>query len=606
MSVIQSRAAKPLMAWQGCLTALFLSVPLFQSRISSWLASRHLDPVLQASAHDAILRFVLFLCLGSLAYVIWAIRFERQTANETQGRVLTLCLMALGLGFAYIVLTRFLQFPISRDDAYIDYRHVQNLVEWHSLDYNPGLPVMGFTSHFHYLLLSFLSFVTGMRDLSVLSQCVNAVTQLIAYVFLFVILTRITGKPVCGLIGALVYALLPYDLKDSFGGKETIIVQFLILLSIWAVYRESYRTCAWAGCLLFLTRPEGVFYLAVCLVWTLWKRGINAWRFWVIPGATVAVWYCVLIAHFGTVLPHGGLAKKLIYYGYPSAFNQIITFFSSWIGLQPGMFNLLVIAAGWLVVVRKSAAFVVYSIAISLIAMFFMVSRVPLMFSWYLSWFSLLAIFFFAIVCDGCGEMWAQRRWRPYVVLAASVVLLLISTSVVSAYGSVRESVLPIFSWTRGDTRLLLYQKAAEYINARGFTGTVAVSEPGAFGYIYKGTVLDLGGLVSAEMVNFLPIPPRERWSGFNTAIPTKAIRTLQPEYVVFFDAFAHDSLLVDDWFKQNYVERENWPFKDWTVTCLLIYQKRSPADSIAARLSEVPRQSEARAVQPLSDDRVR
>jgi hypothetical protein len=235
-----------------------------------------------------------------------------------------------------------------------------------------------------------------------------------------------------------------------------------------------------------------------------------------------------------------------------------------------------------------------------------MVSRVPLMFSWYLSWFSLLAVFFFALVYDGCTELWTQRRWRPYVVLAASMILVLLSNSVVSVYGSVRESVLPIFSWTRGDTRLLLYQKAAAYLNAKGFTGTVAVSEPGAFGYIYKGTVLDLGGLVSAEMVNFLPIPPKERWSGFNTAIPTKAIRTLQPEYVVFFDAFAHDSLLVDDWFKQNYVERENWPFKDWTVTCLLIYQKRPQAESITARLSELHPQPAAPAIQPLSGDRVR
>lgn len=606
MSFTQSRAARPLIAWQACLTALFLSVPLFQSRINAWIGSRNLDPILQASTHDAILRFVVFLCLGSAAFAIWAIWFAKRPSQGMQDRKLTLCLMALGFGFAYVVLTRFLQFPISRDDAYIDYRHVQNLVVLHSLDYNPGLPVMGFTSHLHYLLLSFLSFVTGVRDLSVLSQCVNAVTQLITYVFLFVTLSRITGKPVCGLIGAFVYALLPYDLKDSFGGKETIIVQFLILLSIWAIYRESYRTCAWAGSLLFLTRPEGIFYLVVCLIWTAWKKGVGAWKFWVIPGAVVTVWYCVLIAHFGTVLPHGGLAKKLIYYGYPSAGNQIVTFFSSWLGLPEGTLNLLVIAAGWLIVIRRNAAFAIYSAAISLIALFFMVSRVPLMFSWYLSWFSLLAVFFFAIVYDGCSDLWAQRRWRPYAVLAASMVLVLLSNSVIPAWGNLKEAALPIFAWTRGDTRLLLYQKAARYINGKGFTGTVAVSEPGAFGYVYKGTVLDLGGLVSAEMVNFLPIPPKERWSGFNTAIPTKAIRTMLPEYVVFFDAFAHNSLLVDDWFKQNYVERENWPYKDWTVTCLLIYQKRLQTESTTARLSAAHPQPEAQAIPPPSGGQAR
>lgn len=570
----QQSAPKWLIGWQIVVALPFLAVPLFEGKLRASLAARNLDPVLMGSLHGTVLRYAVFLCLATVVFSAWEAWFYGRNSDEKTRKGYAAPLAILGAGMAYLIFTRCLQFPISRDDAYIDYRHVMNLVVFHSLDYNPGLPVMGFTSHLHYLLLAFLSFVTGIRDLSVLSQSVNIVAEAINYVFLFALIAAITRRPWAGLAAAAVYLWLPYNLAQAIGGKEAIVVQFLLILSVWAAYRGNLRALAWAGALLFLTRPEGVFYLVVCALWTFWKRGLSAWRVWAAPAAVVTAWYLVLIAHFGTVLPHGGLAKKLIYYGYPSPARQIFSVVSLWLGLPQNAIAALVIALAALIVLRRNIGLAIYCWGTALVFLFFVVSRPPLIFEWYVTWFALLPAFAAGIVWEGCAELWQARRWRVHAVLAIGMLAVLFSNSAVSVYSNLKRAALPLYIWWDGDQRLLLYRRAAEYINGTGYRGMVAVGEPGMFGYTYKGEVLDLGGLVSSEMVNFLPIPMNERWSQFNTAIPSRAIQTLKPKYVVFFDAYARKSLLVNDWFLKNYTKRMEWPLKMWSITGLLLYER--------------------------------
>jgi hypothetical protein len=433
---------------------------------------------------------------------------------------------------------------------------------------------MGFTLHLHYLLLAFLSLITGIRDLSVLSQSVNLFAGAVNYVFIFVLIGAITRKPWAGFAAAAAYLWLPYDLAQSIGGKESMIVHLLLLLSAWAAYRGKLRTLAWAGAMLFLVRPEGVFYALICALWTFWKRGLSAWKFWVLPALVAGAWYAVLLIHFGTILPHGGLAKKLIYYGYPSPASQLFTIFAQWFGLQPNIVGLAVILGLVLLVLRRNLGLALYCWGAALVFLFFVVSKPPLIFEWYPSWFSLLPVFAVGIVFEACAELWKRREWRLHAAVALTLMAVLLSNAGISIYSDLKRAASPLYIWWTGDQRLLLYRRAAEYINSTGYRGMTAVSEPGAFGYAYKGNVLDLGGLVSAEMVNFLPIPPEERWSGFNTAIPNKAIRVLQPKYVVFFDAYGRRSLLVNDWFQQHYVKRMEWPLKTWAVNGLLLYEK--------------------------------
>ena len=569
-------SAKWLIGSQIVFTLPFLALPVFEVRLRGWLAARNLDPLLFGYLHGSVARSAVFLCLASALYAAWAVWFHNRALDEKTRRGYTVPLVLLGAGMVYLVLTRCLQFPVSRDDAYIDYRHVMNLLTFHSLDYNPGQPVMGFTSHLHYLLLALLSLVTGIRDLSVLSQSVNIVTQAINYVFIFALMSAITRKPWAGLAAALAYVWLPYNLSQAIGGKESIIVQFLLLLSIWATYRGRLGTLSWAGALLFLTRPEGICYLLICALWTFWKRGFSAWKFWALPALAIAAWYVVLFLHFGTVLPHGGLAKKLIYYGYPSPASQIFSVIAMWLGLPANFVAAAAFLVLMLMILRRNIGLAIYCWGAALVFLFFVLSRPPLIFEWYVAWFSLLPAFAVGIVCEACGEIWRSRPWRLSAVLALSVAAVLLSNSAVSVYSDLKRAAAPLYVWWDGDQRLLLYRRAAEYINATGYRGTVAVSEPGAFGYAYKGVVLDLGGLVSAEMVRFLPIPKNERWSQFNTAIPNRAIHDLQPRYVVFFDAYARKSLLVNDWFLKNYTKRMEWPLKTWTVNGLLLYEKNA------------------------------
>ncbi len=506
-------------------------------------------------------------------------------AHKDPGKFLPLLYLAAILSF--VAITRVLQFPYCIDDAYIDFRHVKNLVEHFSLDYNPGKPVMGFTSHAHFLLLSLVAFLTGSRDIPVLARSVNLTLDLLNAALVFLLMEKWTKDVSAALFAAAFYGLFIYFIRESYYGKEAPLLVCFILVWLWGVSGERLALVGWASAAAFLTRPEGLFLGLAALLWGkqrfAWSRIFKAW---IAPAAAVLAWYGVLYHHFGTVLPHGGVAKaNQIYRIAPfSAARDMLDFFLSPLPMRgfPGskLLRVAIMLSCLFAAYTMQQAFRLYAWAALAICAFYAFLN-PVMFSWYYAWMAAA----FLLCVPLAFHAWRRRVRAPFLAYLPAVLFLggLAQGYPVRAIGGVKLHT-PFFEWSNWHQRLVLYERAAEYLNAKAEPlPIVATAEPGMFGYTYRGRVLDLAGLVSDEMMGYFPVPPELASPTATFSIPPRAVSDLKPGYVLFYDTFAKNGLLNDAFFLKNYVEEQFWPLEIWGSRGLFLYQYRGTSDAAPA-----------------------
>ncbi len=504
----------------------------------------------------------------------------------------------------YVVLTRCWQFPVASDDSYIDYRYVHNLVRLGTFDYNPGLHVMGFTSHLHLFVLSALCVIFRTNDVAVVSQQLNIFCQILACALLFRLVSKVLNSP-CAALACVLFAVDSYLITEVAYGKETSIVILLMLVAISSWNGLRPHLFAWSNSLLFLTRPEGVAWLAIAFLWHFKKIKLKVWRYWAVPIFLITSWYCFLFYYFHAFMPHGALAKAKVYMprlfittaielggfmsnffaplhlrsdGHPLTYYNIISALHGWQYLWALVAGLLVLTALFMTSKNKPWLRFYFTGVAGTYAVFSLSN--PWMFSWYYSWFSLIPIFMVPVVVLSIYK--SNLKLRP--MLIGTLTLWCVFVPLVQQPMHSGIFGLPVIIWESVEARLLLYREAAIYLNdlealrfdnsrlEAGKASETAAYEPGIFGYYYKGLLLDLDGLVSDEPLAYYPVSEKERAPGASAGIPALAVEKLKPRRILFFDWIGY-GLLRDQNFCRHYKLEKEWEANIDAAKSLKLYK---------------------------------
>jgi hypothetical protein len=356
------------------------------------------------------------------------------------------------------------------------------------------------------------------------------------------------------------------------------------LTATYAAERGKRHLFAWATALLFLTRPEGVLCLVAAGIWTIMAQRRAFWRPWVGPALVVTSWYGFLLIAYGTVVPHAAEAKKVAYHSIPSfqsAADIVKHVGQSFLGVSGAAGAAcvtLIVAALVAMSFRPHRGLVCHGVGAGLVAGFFVITRAPV-FSWYLSWFALMPALTIPAVGARLERMAPTPRFHRLVVGGLYLLAITVPATGYAWHpgeGSSSQSA-PAFWWSPWAQRLLLYGEAGEHLNRKKQpVRLAATAEPGAFGYAFKGRVLDLDGLVSHEMLRYFPVPWGERSPTSTFSIPVRAIKELRPDYVLFFDTFGRNGILEDQFFREHYRVERFWPLELWGSRGLYLFVDRA------------------------------
>jgi hypothetical protein len=515
------------------------------------------------------------------------------------------------ISLLYVVLTRTWQFPVASDDSYIDYRYVHNLVRLGTFDYNPGLHVMGFTSHLHLLVLSILCVIFRTNDVAIISQQLNIFCQLISCGIIFRFLSKVVNKPSAAL-GCLLFAADSYLVTEVAYGKESSIVILFMLIAIYYSNGAKPVLFAWSNSLLFFARPEGVVWMAFALIWHFKKIKFQVVKFWSAPIFMLTGWYCFLFYYFHTLFPHGALAKGKVYIprsfvttaielggfisnffaplhlkpdGHPLVFYNVISALHDWQFLWALIAGILVLGA--LFIFSKNEPWLrFYFGGASCVFIVFSISN-PWMFSWYYAWFSLIPVLLVPLAVS----LMFRRPQRLGKVAACVLSLWLLSVPLIQQPQHFGVFGLPVLVWESVEARLLFYREAAEYLNNLeasrfdnsklefGKASESAVYEPGIFGYYYNGRVLDLDGLVCDEPLAYYPLPEKERAPKAIAGIPVLVVDKLKPKQILFFDWIGY-GLLRDSTFCSHYALEKEWAVNVDSAKLLKLYRIKTDVNN--------------------------
>jgi hypothetical protein len=524
---------------------------------------------LKAEIPKAFQRF--YISLGLVA-ILAAVRqyFDQKFLLESKTRVriiATGCAMALIL--CWTAFTCYLQFPLCGDDSYIDCRYVNNWIHGISFDYNPGERVLGFTSVFHVTLLALIARLTNAVDIDLVSQMINAFLQLVDTALVYFFLADILRSRSLGVIGATIFACDPYNSHQVVFGKEPQIALLFLILSLWSIHRKWYQALAWIACMLPFVRPEGIVWSVLCFLYSIRKESLKAAsKIWAPPLVLTLLILAVVYLLFGTVIPHGAIAKSTMFYHVPNlALSNVAWMIGTGVLIVKSYFIydpiymvisfvpcVIVLLLFW--ILAKQEPFRLYMYAVLIYIGIYAV-KVNLAFQWYLCWFGLVSVILVPLVVQ--RTLFSNKQViirKPVGVLFCAYVLL-----VQIGQQGVRQApslACVSFPWTAESDRVLQYRKAIDKMYKDGEGGpstTIATPEIGMVGYRYKGKILDLVGLVSPQVIKYGPPELERRRHLFEfLQINPGIIRDMKPDYVIFLDGWA-EKVLTDDFFLQNYRE---------------------------------------------------
>lgn len=522
----------------------------------------------------------IWLLIASFFLVVfWKIIIDNLEISVSKSHIFIFSLFAL-----FLILSRALQYPFCVDDTYIYFRYIKNFVNSGSMEYNIGESILGITSHLYLWIISVLAWLTQTDNFPLLVRNLVLILSLINYFGIFFYLKLIGLDIKLSILGSVLYATSYYQITQATYGMESTLLLSLIILLIISLKAKSYTSVAVTSIMIFLCRPEGIFILITTFIYSIVRHGYRKIFIWCFLSIFVLAYFYWVFNTYGTVIPHSIIAKNIIYKIEPfSALQGIANYFvqvsnyesfsySIKIFLMVGIF----IFSSWM---SRHEITLLFYVGCCFILLFFFAWTNPLMFAWYYSWFSLLPVLILPVTVARISEYYMKykstvRRILVVVILFFSAIIYLeYPRSHFTIFGSTIRQ--PFFSWDPTKHRLLLYQKAAEYLNVKtSGKSIVAVSEDGIFGYIYKGNIVTLDGLALREVSQFYPLQKNQYYVPF--AISPNLIERTKPEYVVFLDVFAFNSILKDPFFLKNYSKECFWPIDLWGGKGMYLYKSLS------------------------------
>ncbi|MFA6212516.1 MAG: hypothetical protein WCT03_15630 [Candidatus Obscuribacterales bacterium] len=537
------------------------------------------------------------------------------------GRLALVSAAVVGLLAQGLVMTRCLQFPLAIDDPFIDFRYVSNWINLRSFDYNPATQltrVQGFSSPLHLFLLYVSSLAFRVIDVAKVSTGLNLLLQLTNLLLVYTVAAKSFKYLPLAWVAALLYTFGASSMLAGIDNKESTLVQLLILISL--LLSSHRQWCPLISTLLSLTRPEGIIWFGREFICDIIERGKACIKPWIPALITLFVWYGFTYCYYGSAIPHGALGRSTMFHSFTHLTAHSCPFILTTVGIDvfhhlfllPGgngeaqsqlltVENLLKGALAFLLLLyfaRREKWLAGYAYNSVLLLLFFAIFD-PWMFSWYYSWFSLIAVFTIPLLLQSA---WSMLQSPNKVLIRVIGLALLGAVTVVQLFD------LNMLNWSADKNsqdsksisdycaaqihntffvvnpaiqRLALYKQAAEYLSSKGpnseTPSTLATWEPGVLGYYLPNTnILDLGGLVTNETLQYYPVPLNQRsrrdvWG----SIPARAIIEMQPEKVIFFDGFADNGLLKNQRFLETYELSQFWPLELWGGHGLFLFEKQ-------------------------------
>lgn len=239
------------------------------------------------------------------------------------------------------------------DDTFITFRYVQQWVHGNGLVYNIGERVEGYSNFLWIVLLA--PFARFGVDLLLGARILGVVCGLLTLFFTWQIARR---WPLAFVAPLLLAASAPFA-AWTMGGLETPLFTLLLTASVYLFLREEEGQAGWfsgvAFGLLCITRPEGVVFAGIAVLFRLWWLWRKRWRLPEYRDWLRAVSLLLIVGVH--------LAWRLEYYGYPLP----NTVYAKSMGLHPRalleggyyLYQCLMAAGGlWVVAVGVSLALV--------------------------------------------------------------------------------------------------------------------------------------------------------------------------------------------------------------------------------------------------------
>jgi hypothetical protein len=376
-----------------------------------------------------------------------------------------------------------------------------------------------------------------------------------------------------------------YACAEVNSGKEAPMVTLVMLFTLWAVKAARPAILPWCANALFLLRPEGIFACLIILVTALKTQGRAALKSFILPCGITLAWYGFLFFYFGTIMPHGMIAKhKVLLAADPVSelirhscvigsmvTNSSLGFLLPGTGMGPFMVcSVLVFVYFYRRI--KEPCWVLYR-NIAVVQLIFIVIAHVQTFSWYYCWLALLGP---TVMAQLSADAWpAPKEGQPSGsnlprMLGQAAFCLLMFFYLRTGF-----SFIP-FNWVPYLERGVIYRESALFLmdKTRG-EETIAASDVGIIGYYYSGPILDLMGLVNNETLKYYPIKNNTNYR-FGYQIPPEAISALKPKYLMAPIGHCQKFLLNDPDFQRNYTEIKRWTNPDMSDRVVLVWMRNA------------------------------
>lgn len=470
-----------------------------------------------------------------------------------------------------------------RDDAFITYRYAYNLTHGNNLVYNIDEAVLGTTSPGYALLLAIGSLIIGTDDIPSISLGLNFIAILILMVCLMLSVHRLSeGDVPLTILAPLIVLASIMTLDAIVYGMEGPVYLALIAISLTLIiYKKWIPAYLMAGLLLWI-RPEGAFLiglLSIDLVYKVIRKQIIPGKFLLygtvltLPGIA---YFATLLIFYNTLLPQSVVAKLSGLYPVPpfeqfgiitqyitspltallhSILNNILTQ-DMGLGFHLSMLAiaLFLIIVGSMKLIKLDKNLWVIPVLLFMTIIFY-ASRSTKIFEWYHAHYHIFSVL---LITLGGGQILNSlvKGFRLPISSTTTSIITLLVLAIPSVW------ITPYSVWAQTPNqphhvtgRVEDYYDLLQVIGDDIPAGaTIALPEIGYLGYYMPDNrILDTAGLVSPEILDYLPVPPEDQLHPYLGVIPKEAIYDLQPDIIITLDLFAEDGLYRTTWFDEQY-----------------------------------------------------
>lgn len=205
------------------------------------------------------------------------------------------------------------------EDSYITFRYAQHLAGGHGLVWNiGGAPTEGFTN---LLLVAIVAALAPIQaEPLVVVRTISVVSTLLIALLLGNITYNFLKLPLflATLTACLWLTYFPTALHSVYGLETVLFTCLLLILALQSFRYETRRRpgdlllLLGVGTLLLLTRPEGIAYMGLALLWLLVQPHRNVRQILMaglVYGFIVIAWFGLRYLYFGYWLPNPFLIK---------------------------------------------------------------------------------------------------------------------------------------------------------------------------------------------------------------------------------------------------------------------------------------------------------